>query len=737
MNPLSNKLNFVSVLGLFSILFFKGVFCLVFTPPWQAPDEVTHAEASLLHASTFRPAANGVQQLELQQRILSSLRQFDFYRYVQVPEPMMDPISFKSTPFLEAAPSKMGRPLLYYWLSGTLSLMDMTHPLHSLYRLRLFNLSLLILSFGILFRVLTIQFPKGKIPIFTGLFFLILHPSFLSACSSGTQEAWITLISTLGLFFIIRFIRSGYSSFNLAGIFGWVILSGFTRWTLAVPAFLIFIIVLVPDLIRRYSNRTGSLPNLTVIALVCLGIAILVRVWWLSDLFHHEFINAWSGLHRFVHDPISPFIVNFHRVFQTFWAGFGWLTVPVPLFSMRLFVISSGLCLGVVFLNITLRDRTRQLMAGICFLVVIIFILLSFLRSAFISPAVQGRYIFPALPFLVFLITSGTSIAVHRFHSGFTRFVLIFTVSIWIMADISATLGGWYPYFHIQPKKMDPMVKTLDFLEWNPGIQSGLFIDVGCKAAHPFLKSGWYPEEGAAQVWFRREAEMQIPLLSKTDRTIRVKAVPFVPPSRTSNPLIISFNGQTLGKADLIPGWNVLEYHLPAGWICSGINWLNFNCPVENSPKSLGQSNDSRWLSAGIDTVLISSSIQNYNQGSYWAAADPGIIIHINPGDCLNLNTQCAVPIHGWFGLPPKNEETLQFPICPQLAACEILNPKYHEPFLSKVQDFYRSIIVFSNKFPRVPGGPAIFIFIFICNILFTTFIILFCFASFNQDHGV
>src|SRR4030042_3648744 len=144
------------LLWLIALSLLRGAAYLLITPPWQAPDETTHFQ--FMELLTQRPLAeirkidvmilDDQKYLELEGKILQSMKKHKAWEYVGMPVPDPFPPFFYKAPFFSGSAPKIYRPPLYYLLgAGILNLLDPKELETRLYVVRVYSL---ILSLGVI-----------------------------------------------------------------------------------------------------------------------------------------------------------------------------------------------------------------------------------------------------------------------------------------------------------------------------------------------------------------------------------------------------------------------------------------------------------------------------------------------------------------------------------------------------------------------------------------------------------
>ena len=168
----------------------KGLLIVGAVPPWQSADETTHYETVLLHGRgfPFHPPETG--DPGVQQRILASMEAFRFWSLIGMPQPIPLPSDFTSTPFLDVAPSKIGRSPLYYMLAGFATHLWSFNLVAHLMMIRLFNGVLMLFGLGMTFLSMTRAASRDRFNAAVITLILVHIPGFLYSCCTVNTEAW-------------------------------------------------------------------------------------------------------------------------------------------------------------------------------------------------------------------------------------------------------------------------------------------------------------------------------------------------------------------------------------------------------------------------------------------------------------------------------------------------------------------------------------------------------------------
>ncbi len=617
--------------------FAKGIFNSVSNPPWQAADEVTHFESAVLHGQHLLSSSGSEANNALQGEIIQSMSRYDFWQRIRIPSPDPIPETFAQDIFLRSAPSKLGRSPFYYTLAGLFTHAGSQDLVSMLFRLRFFNGLLALGSVVIVILSAARLFPESRWQTCWPGMFLIFHPTFWHLAWSMTLESWVVFISSIGIFFIISAHEDGISVKNIWGLFLWLVLSALTRWTLLLISLLVSIPVLLQ--IHRHSRMdTVRWNRRSILLIMGLGIALLLITITSSQmsLLVHEVTGGITGFRGTLVLPVRRWQQIASDLFRTFWHGFGWLTVPVPSAITVMFLaftawIGYGIWRSVhdrwtqrplVIINLLLYPGIALAMAGI--------------RAAAAEPAIQGRYLFPALPAIAILSSFAFS---RSFLNNRLKKTMCIGILLWMLnLDFLSNMTGWYYDQHLKRVDRAEIIRIFKALSWHCSGIHGAILDIGTPHARIFMGDGWYADEPNAHVWMRSTASLLLPFLPESDIEIYVRAIPYQPKDVSPRTLRIHFNDQPIYENILTPGWNAIQFHVPNSSIKPECNTIQFISPLTDSPLERGESDDPRQISVGIDKIWITTSGEPdtpEREGSYWIADMSGI-------HC-NLQSHCGI----------------------------------------------------------------------------------------------
>ncbi|MCD4652629.1 hypothetical protein K8T06_01695 [bacterium] len=629
---------------LFVFTFSKGLVNVFSNPPWQAADEVMFLEAAKVTGNAFPKIVFSDENPDssLQSAILRCMQNHCFFERLQIPAHYPLTETFRNTVFIRDAPSKLGREPLFYLLTGLPIRFFTSGLLEALYLSRL--ICFLFALAGVSLLILTVKnsFNNDYHTLFLAVSLTVLHPAFWHLASSMTAEAWKFFLVCLGLFLVTHPKMHSFNLYSASILSAWIAIVAASRWTLLPLALTITVISVLTHLKKKSSKSRLHFLSLSLIFCIpILTVPLLMK----HQLLLHELNHATSGIIRLVTGQ-ADFCVIISTLTSTFWTGFGWLNIPVSNFT-ELFSGFITLLWCLLFLVYALRGFSGKFRKSepLWFLIVIppvIMLVLVFIRALSLQPSIQGRYLFPVLPF----ITLGISRSVLTLHRIRSALIICLLCSAAIL-DVSANLSGWINYQHTTYKSVKNPVKALSQLSWSN--QNGIVcvLEPGHKYSSSFLSKGWYPAKpGATQQWMLNRAEILLPLLGHIDTILYLELIQYCAGMDVSRNMDIFFNGHLLDSIFLSSSEVKVKLSIPAELIKMGLNRLTFETNQAISPFDQNESDDHRYLSTGLKRVSLlcgTFSPETFNK----TEKASGWYITSNSTSMLYIDSENSLICHG------------------------------------------------------------------------------------------
>jgi 4-amino-4-deoxy-L-arabinose transferase-like glycosyltransferase len=381
-----------------------GVLYAARTPDWQAPDEPAHYNYVRQVADEGRlpVIAPGDWQQEYQEQLKAS-------KFAPELLDRLDTIQYEDH-----------QPPLYYLLAA---------PVYALTGGNLLALRLVsvVLGAGVViatWAALRAASPGQPALALSGAGFVAFLPQHLSILGSVNNDALAELIAALTLWAVILYLRGRrcVSSATLGILVGLALITKTTIYFLGG-------IALLAVLLRRRRERWSQRVLASGLAAMIVPALLLGGLWWGRNL-HVYGGTDFTGLDR--HDAVTvgqmrtdeyievvlggserQYLENlFRTTFHSFWGQFGWMSVPLPGQVYRvLWVITLGLLLGAIVhawrarFPLALDRPGRDVLILFAATIVLVTAAFALYNLSFVQ--FQGRYLYPALVPLAFVVGAG------------------------------------------------------------------------------------------------------------------------------------------------------------------------------------------------------------------------------------------------------------------------------------------------------------------------------------------
>jgi 4-amino-4-deoxy-L-arabinose transferase-like glycosyltransferase len=373
-----------------------GSLYAAYTPIWQAPDEPAHY--NYVRALAQGEGIPVIEPGDYDQAYLSRLTSEKF--------PASLPIA--SLRYENHQP-----PLYYllatpmYWISGG-----------SVRALRLFSLAIGGVGVAMVFLILQEFAPAKPGMAWLGGGLVAFVPQYVAIMASVNNDALALALLWLWLWLGLRYLRGRMSPWILGGVAGLVLVTKTTGYgVLPLTGLLLYL--------RYRRNRMSPQWLGRQLVALLLPALLLGGLWWSRNIIVYGWPD-FMGLDRhnavvvgqprtaawIAQQGLVPFVRGAVRTtFRSFWGQFGWMGVVLDTRIYQGLLIGSLLTVyGAIWqlrwaVRSKLRPRQRDALivlggaAGITFAMYLVYNL-TFVQH-------QGRYLFPALPFLALLATTG------------------------------------------------------------------------------------------------------------------------------------------------------------------------------------------------------------------------------------------------------------------------------------------------------------------------------------------
>ena len=420
-----------------------GALYAIYTPPWQAPDEPAHFNYIRQIAE-----AGCCPRIEIGDWQSDYLSQLTTSRFAPEHLDRLHSIQYEDH-----------HPPLYYLLASVVyKLTD-----GELTALRLFSVALgaavVCLSY-----VISCSIAPDQPQIALGLMALVAFtPQHLSMMASVNNDALAELIVALALLWLIRYLNSReVPIWQLGLIVGLALL---TKITIS------FLALIAPLTIwLKWRRQGGRARDFLRSIAICLLIAVLIGgIWWLRNLAVYGFPD-FLGLAA--HDAvvadqpraadyiaqhgIAVYLSQLTRTtFNSFWGQFGWMALPLDgvlggwIYRGFALLTLAGLSGVLVYSRRSSsenRDETHSRMSADAIIVLLAAMLLVALQFIYYNIEFQqwqGRYLFPALIPIAFLLVCGLDFWRARLLSRWETLRLLTPLSLMSLFALDVYLLFW------------------------------------------------------------------------------------------------------------------------------------------------------------------------------------------------------------------------------------------------------------------------------------------------------
>ncbi len=271
------------LIGLFALTLVRGILYSVIIPPWQAPDEPGHVEYAALLAEKRRYLNREDSSPALQQQILSSMEEFDFWRQLGGEEPQTMPQSFPQDSSMVLSGTQLGdeSPLYYLIPALVFILAGIRETLLQLYILRWFSVVLGSATVAVSYLVAAELFPDDRFMRTAVPAFVLFLPMLAYMGSAANSDALAILVSSLFFWQLVILFKRGADWRSVSAVVSLACLAVVAKKTALFAAPLL--LVAVPVYLGGRRTRVEEPVRQAVVGSVLL-IALLLGVFlsWAS-----------------------------------------------------------------------------------------------------------------------------------------------------------------------------------------------------------------------------------------------------------------------------------------------------------------------------------------------------------------------------------------------------------------------------------------------------------------------
>lgn len=444
-------------LGLLLVLtLIRGLIYAVVPPPWQAPDETGHFEHAWLMALLGRVPTREDISPAFERELMASLYEWRYGELIGRPLPEGMPDRMRDLPATVFARNSRtvlsGRfSLSYLWPAPFL------HPLRFQdLTLQLFvaRLSSVLLNIGIVwlaYRTFSELVLSRSYLIWSMTAVVVFLPQHTFINSTVGDGPLAELMACLVLYCWARLFRRGVTAWTVSGIAVGTLIA---IWSKATAAFLIPLdFGLALWWLFRQPRRTWQHAAFVCVGVGLLGLAVLLWDYHQSPLGSRTLSMFWES------SPVQEWLwvdargLAFGEALllshDSFWANFGWMSVPVsPRWYGAILLLTLLAVVGWLLGGKDQEDFPPWgviMMGGSFLMAVTIFIWKGLLAPSSAYYQFQGRYLFPVVIPVAFLLIGGW---MQLIPPGRRQILIMSAVMLFAMFDAWAIMGYIVPYFY-------------------------------------------------------------------------------------------------------------------------------------------------------------------------------------------------------------------------------------------------------------------------------------------------
>lgn len=460
------------LLGLVWFALLRGVIYASVIPPWQGPDEFRHFEYVRLVAEHRRPVTYADLSPQLEEEIITSLLQFDYWRfgYTEVPLDRENPPR-QFADFLPSHAPYIYQAPLYYLVTGSIlrPLLGRDVTLQ-MYALRFASVVLGTLTVVIAFLVVRLMFPDDVFMRISVPAFIALLPMHGFITASVNNDVLAEFIVSFLLLLSARALIRGLRWPEILTMATLPILAWYTKRTAVISIPLVLTTIPLCWISRRAKIRRSH--AVAALAISAFSIAMLVAkagslrqllarvsAKEMANLLLPDSIVAWLlDPNHFSRQAALVYIESLRIIVESFWARFGWMNVRL---GETWYVLVALACLlstvGLTVFAVRLTRGTTKLSRGqiatlvlfatatVLQLLIVIAGNLRLRELWFPTNLPQGRYLFPVIIPIATLFMLGLRELVSPRHR---QRLLIASLVGFLVLDIASVLLYILPFYY-------------------------------------------------------------------------------------------------------------------------------------------------------------------------------------------------------------------------------------------------------------------------------------------------
>ena len=418
--------------GLVACLAAQLVIVLTVVPPWQNPDEPQHLLAVRLIVAHGPDFTLGARDATGEQQIVASMARHGWWHHYgrQTPDPL--PTTFADGPAAvvqDAFVAPSGSRLYYRAVALVFQTLGIESVVPQMYAMRLLSAAAAMLTVVAVWAAARVWLDLLPTIVTTAL--LVMHPQFVIVSTTASPDA-LTNLATAVVWWKALALMKGPATFTGLGVMWAAAILAFLTRRMALP--LVFGATLVTVMVFGSSLLAGRMTTgvrrFAYVFVTLLIVAASAWAWAPDDLDVRTMrwrsstvADALSAIQSIRFSPEQAahnLAERFDRLpefllglFESFWLAAGWLRYK----ASALWYAAAALPTVVAFAGIVLclaRARSIPLTAAlVAVLLQVSAVVIYYLGIMGSGP--QGRYLFPVLPAIFFLMWAGWTTMLSRF----------------------------------------------------------------------------------------------------------------------------------------------------------------------------------------------------------------------------------------------------------------------------------------------------------------------------------
>ena len=414
--PQSPKAYWIVLLLVLALV--QGLVYAFVIPPWQAPDETGHFEYAWLVAHLGRLPHRGDVSPAFERELLGSLYEWRYGEYIGRPLPEGMPARLDDLPMeifaRRSRTVQSGRfSLSYLWQALFLLPVQSQDLTGQLYAARLSSVLINVAIVWLAYRTFLELVPRRSELVLAMTAVVVLLPQHLFINAMVGDGPLAQLMAAMVLYGWARTFRRGANVWAALGIVLGTVLAVGTKATT------FFLVPLNGGLAIWWLVRNRrSLRVWQAVTLISVGLALLAAAAWLAFV-SYTGSRSWPGVSGLI-SPENIVWVDSQGLsvgqalllsHDSFWANFGWMSLPVSGRWYGALLLLSGLAVAGWFFCRRGRNLYPRwavgLMAGAFLTALAVFVLGALLLTRSEYFQFQGRYLFPVVVPFAFLLVGG------------------------------------------------------------------------------------------------------------------------------------------------------------------------------------------------------------------------------------------------------------------------------------------------------------------------------------------